>query len=41
MEHLKKIGAVILVVSVIHLLGVALTCLLAKSINKANYEEIR
>ena len=41
LENMSKIGVAIACVALIHILGVALTCLLARSISKANYEEIR
>lgn len=41
LENLSKIGVTIMCAAFIHILGVALTCLLARTISKANYEEIR
>ncbi len=41
LENVSKIGITILVAICVQVLGVALTCLLARSISKANYEEIR
>lgn len=41
LENLSKIGVTIMAAAFIHILGVALTCLLARTISKANYEEIR
>jgi len=41
LENVSKIGVAIACVALIHILGVALTCFLARSISKANYEEIR
>lgn len=40
LENVSKIGVAILCVALVHVLGVVLTCLLARSISKANYEEI-
>ena len=40
-DHLTKFGIGILGVAVIHVLGVTLTCMLAKTISKSAYEEIR
>ena len=41
LENTTKIGVAVLCAALIHIMGVALTCLLARSISKANYEEIR
>ena len=41
LENQSKIGVAILCVALVHIMGVALTCFLARSISKANYEEIR
>lgn len=40
-ENLTKIGIGILVSAVVHILGLVLTCLLAKNVRRAEYEEIR
>ena len=41
LENETKIGVAVLCAALIHIVGVVLTCLLARSISKANYEEIR
>jgi len=41
LENGTKIGIVVSCTAFGHIVGVALTCLLARGINKANYEEIR
>ena len=40
-ENLTKIGIGILVSASVHILGLVLTCLLAKNVKRAEYEEIR
>ena len=40
LDNATKIGVAVLSAAVIHITGVVLTCLLARSISKANYEEI-
>ena len=41
LENETKIGVAVLCAALVHIVGVVLTCLLARSISKANYEEIR
>lgn len=41
LENETKIGVAVLCAALVHIMGVVLTCLLARSISKANYEEIR
>ena len=40
-ENLTKIGIGILISASVHILGLVLTCLLAKNVKRAEYEEIR
>ena len=40
LDNATKIGVAVLSAAVTHITGVVLTCLLARSISKANYEEI-
>jgi hypothetical protein len=40
-ENLTKIGIGVLISAAVHILGLVLTCLLAKNVRKAEYEEIR
>jgi hypothetical protein len=39
-DHLTKFGIGILGIATVHLMGIVLTCLLAKTISKSTYEEI-
>ena len=39
-ENMTKLGIGILGVASIHILGLVLTCVLAKNLNKAEYQEI-
>ncbi|TRY64315.1 hypothetical protein TCAL_04622 [Tigriopus californicus] len=41
MENLKVIGLSVLGVSIIHVLGITLGCVLARQVSKAEYEELR
>ena len=39
-ENMTKLGIGILGVASVHILGLVLTCVLAKNLNKAEYQEI-
>lgn len=39
-DHLTKFGIGVLTIAGIHLIGIVVTCLLAKTISKSAYEEI-
>ena len=41
LENLRLVGLGVLLVSAVHVLGIALGCVLARQVAKAEYEELR